>query len=153
MFENFLQRAREETVHAQALLTPLPLRLTLRERQILSDNLELFASFGFEISNGETPEILSVPFLMKGPLSTTFFTELLDKMDEVGFNKNSPHKTELIAMAACKAAIKAGDKQNEAEAHDLIAQLLQLKNPFTCPHGRPTIIEITRKELERRFKR
>jgi len=92
---------------------------------------------------------------MKGPLPTSFFTELLDKMDEAGFAKNSPytHKTEIIAMAACKAAVKAGDTQNEAEAHDLITRLLELNNPFTCPHGRPTIIEISKTELERRFKR
>jgi DNA mismatch repair protein MutL len=56
-------------------------------------------------------------------------------------------------MAACKAAVKAGNAQNESEAHDLIARLLKLNNPFTCPHGRPTIIEVTKKEIERRFKR
>ena len=156
LYENFMRKAREETVHSQALLTPIPLHLTPRERQTLQDNRLLFASFGFEISNDpEIPEILSVPFLMKGPLPTSFFTELLDKMDETGFAKDSPytHKTEIIAMAACKAAIKAGDTQTDTEAHELVEQLLELDNPFTCPHGRPTIIEITKNELERRFKR
>ncbi|MCL2224448.1 MAG: DNA mismatch repair endonuclease MutL [Defluviitaleaceae bacterium] len=156
LYENFLRKAQEETVHSQALLTPIALRLTPREKQILKDNKELFGRFGFDISDDEEkPEILSVPFLMKGPLNASFFTELLDKMDEAGFAKDSPytHKTELIAMAACKAAIKAGDTQTDDEAHDLITQLLELNNPFTCPHGRPTIIEITKTELERRFKR
>jgi DNA mismatch repair protein MutL len=156
LYENILHKAQEEAVHAQNLLMPIPLRLTPRERQILHDNKQLFVRFGFEIGGSlEVPEILSVPFLMKGPLPTAFFTEILDKLDEVGFAKNSPytHKTEIIAMAACKAAVKAGDSLGEAEARGLIQQLLALENPFTCPHGRPTIIEITQKELERRFKR
>jgi len=156
LYEKFLHKAREEKIHSQNLLIPISLRLTPRERQILQDNKELFAKFGFEISiNEENPEILSVPFLMKGPLSSAFFTDLLDKMGESGFEKNSPysHKTEIIAMAACKAAVKAGDTLSESEAHALIKQLLELNNPFTCPHGRPTIIEITKGEIERRFKR
>ena len=181
LYEDLLKKSQQETVAAQNLLTPLPLRLTPREKQILLDNKEIFSRFGFEIAisggngglslplpkggEGNYPtvsaendcnlEILSVPFLMKGPLSAAFFTELLDKMDDVGFNKNSPytHKTEIIAMAACKAAIKAGDKMGADEAHALIEQLLELDNPFTCPHGRPTIIEITKNEIERRFKR
>jgi len=156
LYEEFLQKAQDETIHAQNLLTPITLRLTPREKQALHDNKQLFSRFGFDISdNSEAPEILSVPFLMKGPLSSSFFAELLDKIDEAGFAKNSPytHKTEIIAMAACKAAVKAGDNLQESEAHALIEQLLELNNPFTCPHGRPTIIEITKKELERRFKR
>jgi DNA mismatch repair protein MutL len=154
LYEDFLRKAQQEKIPSQNLLVPFPLRLTPREKQILRDNADLFAQFGFEISQN-ADEILSVPFLMKGPISSAFFTDLLDKMGEVGFAKNSPytHKTELIAMAACKAAVKAGDSMNETEAHALIAQLLSLNNPFTCPHGRPTIIEITKNEIERRFKR
>jgi len=153
LYEEFLKKAQQEVVHAQNLLAPITLRLTPREKQVLYDNKELFSRFGFDISDDD--EILSVPFLMKGPLSTTFFTDLLDKLDQVGFVKNSPytHKTEIIAMAACKAAVKAGDNLQESEAQALIEQLLELDNPFTCPHGRPTIIEITKKEFERRFKR
>ncbi|MCL2356694.1 MAG: DNA mismatch repair endonuclease MutL [Defluviitaleaceae bacterium] len=156
LYENILKKARGETVHSQRLLVPISLRLTPREQQILQDNEEIFTRFGFEIAqNAEHPEIVAVPLLMKEPLSATFFTDILDKMGEVGFAKNSPyaHKTEIVAMAACKAAVKAGDAPIEAEAHALVEQLLQLENPFTCPHGRPTIIEITKSELARRFKR
>ncbi|MCL2841231.1 MAG: DNA mismatch repair endonuclease MutL [Defluviitaleaceae bacterium] len=156
LFEEFLRKAQEEDIHAQTLISPIPLYLTTQERQILQENKDIFARFGFEISNDiEKPEILAVPFLMKGPVQSGFFSDLLDKMGEVGFSIDSPytHKTELIAMAACKAAVKAGDKLDEAEAHALIKLLLELENPFTCPHGRPTIIEITKKEVERRFKR
>jgi len=153
LYEKFLVRAREKSVDSQQLLISIPLHLTPREKQTLQDNRDLFRQFGFEIS--EEYEIIAVPLLMSGPLRAEFFTDLLDKIDQTGFSKKSAydHKTELIAMAACKAAVKGGDGITEPEAHALIAQLMELENPFTCPHGRPTIIEITRKELERRFKR
>lgn len=156
LYENILGRAREERVHSQRLLVPISLRLTPREQEILHSNREIFERFGFEIDDdGEHPEIAAVPFLMKGPLSAAFFTDILDKMGEVGFAKTGPyaHKTEIVAMAACKAAVKAGDAPVEAEARALVEQLLELENPFTCPHGRPTIIEISKNELARRFKR
>ncbi|MCL2218245.1 MAG: DNA mismatch repair endonuclease MutL, partial [Defluviitaleaceae bacterium] len=155
LFEELLHKAREENVHAQTLLSPIPLHLTPQERQILHENKPLFARFGFEIDDLDKPFILSIPFLMKGPVQSGFFADLLDKINEAGFSKDSPytHKTEIIAMAACKAAVKAGDRLDESEARALITRLLELENPFTCPHGRPTIIEITKKELERRFKR
>ncbi|MCL1878395.1 MAG: DNA mismatch repair endonuclease MutL [Defluviitaleaceae bacterium] len=156
LYENILCKSQEERVPCQQLLVPISLRLTPREQQILHDNKEIFAKFGFEIGGEfDRPEIISVPLLMKGPLSAAFFTDILDKMGEVGFVKNSPytHKTEIVAMAACKAAVKAGDAPIEAEARELVEQLLRLENPFTCPHGRPTIIEITKNELARRFKR
>jgi len=156
LYENLLAKARERTVHSQQLLMPIPLRLTPREKQVLADNMEYFSNFGFEISEeGDDFAITSVPLLLNGPLHTGFFSDLLDNIDQVGFSKESAydHKTEIIAMAACKAAVKGGDNLSETEARALIAQLLELENPFTCPHGRPTIIEFTRQELERRFKR
>jgi len=156
LYENLLAKARERAVSSQQLLIPIPLRLTPREKQVLVDNMEYFNNFGFEISNeNDDFGITAVPLLLNGPLHTGFFSDLLDNIDQVGFSKESAydHKTETIAMAACKAAVKGGDNLAETEARALITQLLELENPFTCPHGRPTIIEFTRQELERRFKR
>ncbi|MCL2285714.1 MAG: DNA mismatch repair endonuclease MutL [Firmicutes bacterium] len=159
LYERLLATVRERAVSSQQLLLPIPLRLTPREKQTLADNMEYFNNFGFEISadddNPDDYTITAVPLLFNGPLHSGFFSDLLDKIDEVGFSKESAydHKTELIAMASCKAAVKGGDNLSEQEAHALITQLLELENPFTCPHGRPTIIEFTRQELERRFKR
>ena len=156
LYENLLTKARERAVSSQQLLMPIPLRLTPREKQVLADNMEYFSNFGFEISEeNDDFAITAVPLLLNGPLHTGFFSDLLDNIDQVGFSKESAydHKTEIIAMAACKAAVKGGDNLSETEARALITQLLELENPFTCPHGRPTIIEFTRQELERRFKR
>ena len=161
LFEELLAKARNEDVHSQRLIAPIPIHLTTREKQTLLENLDLFGKFGFEIvaenaeSENEEPEIHAVPYLMKGPVSTAFFTEILDKINEVGFETDSPyaHKTEIIAMCSCKSAVKGGDMLDESEARGIIEKLMELENPFTCPHGRPTIIEITKAEIERRFKR
>jgi len=152
LYEEFLAKAKERKIQSQQLLMPIPLRLTPREKQLLDDNIALFNEFGFDV---EDYALTAVPLLMSGPPSSGFFAELLDKIDQVGFSKESvySHKTELIAMASCKAAVKGGDGLNPAEAESLIKRLLELENPFTCPHGRPTIIEITKQELEKRFKR
>ena len=156
LYEELLHKAREKTMPSQQLLIPLPLRLTPREMQTLSDNLEYFQNFGFALEmEGDNFAITAVPMLINGSLQSGFFTDLLDKIDQTGFSKTSlyDHKTELIAMASCKAAVKGGDSMAEAEAKTLVKRLMELENPFTCPHGRPTIVELTRQELERRFKR
>jgi len=153
LYENLLTKAREDKVPSQQLLIPLPLRLTPREKQILTDNKEIFQNFGFEITDDDNFSIESVPMQIKGTLQSGFFSDLLDKLGQAGSSKNNLHKTELIAVASCKAAVKSGDTITEAEARAMITQLMELENPFTCPHGRPTIIEITKQELERRFKR
>jgi len=156
LYENILTKFRESTIPSQQLLLPIPLHLTPREKQTLTDNIDLFQKFGFTIAHeGDSFAIEAVPLLINGPLSSAFFSDILDKIDQPDFSKKSPydHKTELVAMAACKASVKGGDSLSETEARALIAQLLELENPFTCPHGRPTIIEITRKELEKRFMR
>ena len=154
LYENLLQAANREQVHAQPLLIPQPLTLTPRETQTLRDNEAHFTYLGFELSPENEPALAAVPFLFKGPVSGDFFMELLDKLADTTNEDNIyANKTELIAMTACKAAVKAGDPLTEPEARELIQQLLHLENPFTCPHGRPTTIEITRRELERRFKR
>ena len=156
LYENLLAKARENKVPSQQLLIPLSLRLTPREKQILADNKAIFQNFGFGITEDDDNfAIESVPMLIKGTLQSGFFSDLLDKIDQVGFSKDSlyDHKTELIAVASCKAAVKGGDGVTEPEARAMITQLMELENPFTCPHGRPTIVELTRQELERRFKR
>jgi len=157
MYEEILAQTTVSAIDSQPLLTPEPLRLTPLETSLLKDNLPLFNRFGFEITglDQNKPALTAVPFLIKGPTPTSFFTEILDKLGQTNFSRTGiyAHKTETIAMAACKAAVKAGDSLTETEARALVKKMLTLESPFTCPHGRPTIIEITKRELERRFKR
>jgi len=160
LYEELLVKTASETLQSQPLLTPTKLHLTPMEISLLKQNLQLFVQFGFELeitknSPNNGAMLIAVPVMLKGPAPTEFFTDILDKIDEAGFARTSihAHKVEAIAMAACKAAIKAGDGLSPYEARGLVEKMLTLENPFTCPHGRPTIIEITQRELERRFKR
>ncbi|MCL2406219.1 MAG: DNA mismatch repair endonuclease MutL, partial [Defluviitaleaceae bacterium] len=161
LYEEIKEKTANGAINSQRLVAPIAIRLTPREVSLLKENLPLFTRFGFEIAvpseaATHTPaEILAVPTIFKGPVNTGFFTDLLDKISDVGFSGAGvyAHKTEAMAMAACKASVKAGDGISETEAHGLIKKILSLENPFTCPHGRPTIIEITKRELTRRFKR
>ena len=137
------------------LLQPLLLKLTEKEKDILQQNRELLNQFGFSIEKleAESYALLSVPFIIKAPTNTKFFLDILDLLEEVTIENVYDTKVLTIATMACKAAVKANDKLSITEATAMIEKLLQLENPFTCPHGRPTIIEMTQYELEKRFKR
>jgi len=155
LYETIKQQVMSKSIPSQRLMFPLEVSLTPHEMHVLTENLQIFQDFGFEFDNEDAMRILAVPLLYKGPVDSLFFMELLDKLEDTGFKDNHvyEHKLNMLFMTACKAAVKAGDKLSTEEAHALIKQLLELDNPFTCPHGRPTLIEISQREIERRFAR
>lgn len=156
LYEKLMKQfKKQEVIASQMLLQPLLLKLTEKEKEILQDNIELLNQFGFRIEHldVESYALLSVPFIMKEPTNAKFFLDILDILEEVPIENIYDTKILTVATMACKAAVKGNDKLNVQEANALIAQLLQLENPFTCPHGRPTMIEMTQYELEKRFKR
>ncbi len=158
LYEKLMEELKKQKVTAQMLLQPLLLKLTEKEKQVLQDNMELLHQFGFSIEVIEQKEqktyaLLSVPLIIKEPTSTKFFLDILDKLEEVPIENIYDTKIATIATMACKAAVKGNDRLDIREATALVEKLLQLENPFTCPHGRPTIIEMTQYELEKRFKR
>ena len=152
LYECIRERLKGGDVAKQILIEPIKLQLGQRESCIVDDNRGLLHEFGFE-TDGDT--IVAVPVFVKGVADISFFTALVDKMSEVGFDKSSIHQhmLESIAVTACKAAVKAGGVICEGEAREIIEKLMGLENPYTCPHGRPTVIEITKKEIEKRFGR
>lgn len=155
LFEELLNKLKNEQIISQRLLQPIVVNLTINEKQILKDNFELLTSFGFEIEEfGQLAYALrSVPFIFKEPTNVSFFTEIIDMLSNSEIKNIYDTKILAIATTACKAAVKANDRLSFQEARALIEQLLKLENPFTCPHGRPTIIEMTKYELEKKFKR
>ncbi len=155
LYEELMTQLKQKKVTAQMLLQPLLLKLTEKEKDILQQNRELLNQFGFSIEKleAESYALLSVPFIIKAPTNTKFFLDILDLLEEVTIENVYDTKVLTIATMACKAAVKANDKLSITEATAMIEKLLQLENPFTCPHGRPTIIEMTQYELEKRFKR
>jgi len=154
MYEKLLNEFKNETVHVQQLLQPLVLDLGQTEYTIAMENLDHFESLGFLVEPfGDRSMILrGVPFVFGAPDSRSLFLDILDQLEE---SKPSSYETKLerIMKLACTSAIKAGDSVAEIEAKALLNQLEECENPYTCPHGRPTVIEITRKELEKMFLR
>ena len=155
LFEEFYHRFQAGQVVSQRLLQPVALTLTEQETQLFLENEALFRRFGFGLSQlgPNTFALEEVPYLFEHPAQFGFFTELLDALSLGG--STTPYESRLLTIAtmACKAAVKANDRLSVQEGYALIRQLMELENPFHCPHGRPTIIELTKYELEKKFKR
>ncbi|MDD3570901.1 MAG: hypothetical protein PHY44_07365, partial [Lachnospiraceae bacterium] len=155
LFEEISNKFKSGEIVAQRLIQPLVVNLSDREKQLLIDNKEHIEKFGFEIEDfgGISYAIRSVPYIFKNPENIGFFTEILDTLDTGAIANVYDTKIHAIATMACKAAVKANDKLSIQEAINMVEKLLKLDNPFSCPHGRPTIIELTKYELEKKFKR
>lgn len=154
LFEKFSDDFKNGKIISQDLVAEERLLLSDTEKDILNANLDKIRSFGFGIkeNNGDY-FVYSVPYLFDKPASTSFLMDIIDTIKTE--NINSIYDTKLLNLAtmACKAAVKGGDKLTYEEAEKLIVKMLSLNNPFSCPHGRPTIIEMTEYELEKKFKR
>lgn len=154
LYEELMNKFKEEKVISQRMLTPLMLNLTPMETEVLRNNKDLLESFGFELEDfGGRYALRATPYLLQNPTGMGFFTDILDKLAEERIANVYDTKILAVATMACKAAVKGHDVLSVREAEALIHQLLQLEHPFTCPHGRPTIVELTRYEMEKMFKR
>ena len=154
LYEEFMNKFREEKVISQRMLTPLMLNLTPMETEVLRSNRALLESFGFELEEfGEKYALRATPYLLQNPTEVGFFTDILDRLTEERISNVYDTKILAVATMACKAAVKGHDVLSTREAEELIHRLLGLEHPFTCPHGRPTIIELTKYEMEKMFKR
>ncbi|MCL2873331.1 MAG: DNA mismatch repair endonuclease MutL [Defluviitaleaceae bacterium] len=158
LYDQLSKKLKEKPdIVSQPILNPYVLTITPKEMSIVDENRDLFEQFGFDIDKFGEKEIAirAVPYLLKDTEDVNFFLEILDKLSKIETAVSNIYdvKTDAIASIACKAAVKGNDKLSYTEAKELISQVTKLENPFTCPHGRPTIIEIPKYELEKRFKR
>ncbi|MDR1640889.1 MAG: DNA mismatch repair endonuclease MutL [Clostridiales bacterium] len=156
LFERLLQRFNEGCPASQQLLSPQGFRLTPREMDLVVENASLLEGFGFAMKKTSDIEIsiTAVPYMLGKPQPAELFLEILDKLGDMTELPNAYElKKDAVATMACKAAVKANDKLGQSEAEALVKELLELENPFTCPHGRPTIVEMTKREWEKKFKR
>ena len=155
-YERLVKQFREHTVNSQYLSPPLIVSLNLQEEGILNDNKDYFRSFGFEIEpfGGREYCVSAVPSDLYGLTEEELFLEMLDGLCADSGNKD-PERifASKLATMACKAAVKGNHAMAKAEAEKLIDELLTLDNPYNCPHGRPTVIAMTKAELEKKFKR
>lgn len=155
LYERFLKEFAKKEILSQMVSPPSLISLNLQESNLLKANLEIFREFGFEISEfgGKEYSIHAVPVNIYGVSVQELFIQILDSLDEEHVSKTPDILAERIATAACKAAVKGNNRLSVKEADALIDELLSLENPYNCPHGRPTIISMTKYELEKKFKR
>lgn len=154
LFERMMKNYREKEVLSQMVSPPLVVTLTAKESDLLRRHEELFTSFGYEISafGGNEYAISAVPHNLYGIATEDLFVEILDNLEEFG-DKPPEILTEKLASMSCKAAVKGNQKLSRAEVEKMIDELLELEDPYHCPHGRPTIISFSKKDLEKKFKR
>ncbi len=154
LYERTLKSLEKKEVTSQMVSPPLILSLTMQEAGRLKEYLHYFTELGFEIEpfGGKEYAVSAVPGNLFGIAERELFLELLDSLESVG-NKNSRLVLEKIASMSCKAAVKGRQRMSHPEAKALIEELLTLDNPYNCPHGRPTIISMTKQEIEKKFKR
>ncbi len=155
LYERFMEKRKKKQQTSQQVTPPVIITLTLQEEERLRQHLEEFTSVGFEISHfgGRDYAISAVPDNLYGVADRTLFTEMLDGLTDLSEKASAEAVLEKIASMSCKAAVKGNSRLSVQEADALIGELLTLENPYNCPHGRPTIIAMTKYELEKKFKR
>ena len=139
----------------QMLLMPDIITLTHKELEIAKENIDMFARAGFTFEEfGEnTIKLVSVPGMCEELNTKQLFLDLLDEIDTVAVTARQEKEDKFIATVACKAAVKAKMKLDVREVDALMRELLSLPNPFSCPHGRPTAIKMTKVDMEKKFSR
>lgn len=155
LYERIMKDLQKKDIHSQYISPPLVVELNIQEEELLKTHMEVFTSFGFEIESfgGRGYSIRAVPANLYGIADTELFLELLDNLEGDAKRSSLDILTHRLATMACKAAVKGNQTLSYQEADQLIEELLSLDNPYHCPHGRPTIISMTKYELEKKFKR
>ena len=140
---------------SQLVSPPIILTLNQNEEVLLKRHLKYFTDMGFEIEpfGGREYAVRGVPANLFSIAKKELLIEMIDGLSEEGSSHNPDIIYEKVASLSCKAAVKGGHSLSAAEANELIDQLLSLENPYACPHGRPTIISMSKYELEKKFKR
>ncbi len=154
-FERMMKRLREKKPASQYLNPPILLTLTADEARVLEEHMSYFEQLGYVISGlGDRDySISAIPTDLPELSKKELLLEILDELtDEAGMTTPDTIYDKIASMS-CKAAVKGNNKLSLMEADALIGELLTLENPYACPHGRPTIISMSKTELEKKFKR
>ena len=139
---------------SQQLLTPMIVRLTAREMALVKENLDVLSDAGYSVEPfGEQDiQVRAVPFILGKADLKPAFMDAIGALNRVRLATVDLRRAEIMQMS-CKAAIKGGDPLSEGEIESLVRQLLETGAPPTCPHGRPVMKAISRREMEKMFKR
>lgn len=155
LYERLMKDLRKRTFQSQLLSPPIVLNLSMQEEQLFIKYRQNFADMGFQIEEfgDRAYAVRAVPSNLPGIAQHEILLDLLDSLSEISQNISSETLLDKMASMSCRAAVKGNRQMTAMEAKALIDELLTLENPYNCPHGRPTIISMTKHELEKKFKR
>ena len=156
LYEQTLKGMKTREFTSQLISPPIVLNLSMQEAELLGLYMDQFTRIGFEIEEfgQDSYAVRAVPDNLFSIAKKELLMEMIDSLsDEINRNAPSNLIDEKIASMSCKAAVKGNMRLSAAEVDTLITELLSLDNPYHCPHGRPTIIAMSRRELEKKFKR
>ena len=154
MYEKIKTQLETDEIYKQQLLSPIVIDVSHGEMQLIKENFELFNRIGFDIENfGHNSIVIrSVPLVFGEPNTRNLFLDILDNLKEK-ISSSYDIRLDKIMKLACTSAIKAGHTIKMIEIDTLLNDLRRTEQPFTCPHGRPVIIKMSKYEVEKRFKR
>lgn len=152
-YEKYMARV-QAGVASQQLLTPMVIHLSAREMAAIEENLETLNEAGYTVEpfGDQDIRVTAVPFVMGRAEMRPLFLEMLQSLGQLKNAAVDARRSEIMQMA-CKSAVKAGDQLSDSEIASLIVGMLETGAPPTCPHGRPVVKTISRRELEKMFKR
>jgi DNA mismatch repair protein MutL len=153
MYEKLMKQYQDRTIVSQQVAPPIVISVNPRQIEVLQEYHKLFEDMGFQMESfgGKEYMLRAVPLETYGLAAQDIFIDFIDSLMEEN-HLNIDLFIYRIATMACKAAVKGNMSLSFQEADALIDQLLQLENPYNCPHGRPTIITMTETEIEKKFK-
>lgn len=154
-YERLVRQFHAKEIFSQSLNPPVVVSLSAKEEETYREYANVFENLGFEIEafGGSEYALRGVPTDLYGCGEKELFLEVLDELAGGPTNRDLTVVEEKLASMACKAAVKGNNRLQEAEMEALIDELLKLNNPYNCPHGRPTIISMSKYEIEKKFKR
>lgn len=155
LYEKTMERLHNKTMGTQMILPPIVLSLNMHEEEIYRNNADIFKSLGYEIEEfgGSEYKVTGIPAGLPKMDYKQLLIDVLDGLSEENANKDPDIITEKVASMSCKAAVKGNNRLSFSEVFELMDELMKAENPYNCPHGRPTLIMMSKYEIEKKFKR
>ena len=155
-YTELVEQFEKKDISTQPLLVPVQLELSLSDKSVLEENLELLKGLGFEVEpfGGNTFSVYGVPSSMVKEDPSSLIQGILDDLSNQSVKGDfQARKEKALIYASCRSAVKFGDELSMPEMEALCSKLMTLELPYTCPHGRPTMVRLSAAELEKRFGR
>ena len=155
LYERFMKQIAEHKPMVQMVNPPIVLSLSMLEQQMVDDNIEVFDELGYKIESfgGREYIVTGIPAQLPDIATTDLLMEIIDDLANGKTNLSKDILLERVATMSCKAAVKGNNELPLEQAQELLKELMSLENPYNCPHGRPTMIRMSKYELEKKFKR